>query len=242
MSTEYDRHLAAIGGLSDPSKMPCYSYSIPAYRCRLGAKLRKLNGTVCHDCYAEKGCYVFASTRAAMARRLAIVDAMLADPAARAAWIGSFAYVLNTLRTRTDRMIRRTGKPGARDGRYFRWHDSGDLQSVEHLHSIVSVVDATPTVEHWLPTREVGDILAYLRAGYTFPSNLTVRVSLARVGDAVPPSLESLARVPRVSLSGVHADAPTVGFAACHAPAQAGECRDCRACWTPSVRVSYHLH
>src|SRR5262245_62757253 len=78
--SRYDVALEAIGGLSDPSKMPCLSYSTPADACHLGSLLRKLPGTTCHDCYAMKGCYIFKSTREAMARRLAIVRHMLESP------------------------------------------------------------------------------------------------------------------------------------------------------------------
>ena len=47
------------GSLSKPSKMPGWSIGLPARECKTGAKLQKVPGSVCYDCYAMKGCYVF---------------------------------------------------------------------------------------------------------------------------------------------------------------------------------------
>src|SRR2546427_672055 len=41
------------GGLSKPSKMPEYGYSIPANRCQVGGRLQEIRGSVCHRCYAR---------------------------------------------------------------------------------------------------------------------------------------------------------------------------------------------
>ena len=52
--------LKIIGGsLSKPSKMPGWSIGLPAKECKTGGKLQKVQGSVCYDCYALKGCYVF---------------------------------------------------------------------------------------------------------------------------------------------------------------------------------------
>ena len=40
------------GGLSSPSKMPGYSYNLPAIHCKTGSKLAQIPGTTCHGCYA----------------------------------------------------------------------------------------------------------------------------------------------------------------------------------------------
>jgi hypothetical protein len=42
------------GTLSKPSKMPGWAYGIPAKECKVGSKLAKIPGTVCHGCYALK--------------------------------------------------------------------------------------------------------------------------------------------------------------------------------------------
>ena len=52
--------LKIIGGsLSKPSKMPGWSIGLPAKECKTGGKLQAVPGSVCYDCYALKGCYVF---------------------------------------------------------------------------------------------------------------------------------------------------------------------------------------
>ena len=48
------------GGLGYPSKMPGTSYGISAHDCITGAKLAKVEGSVCHGCYALKGNYGYA--------------------------------------------------------------------------------------------------------------------------------------------------------------------------------------
>ena len=52
--------LKITGSLSKPSKMPGWAYSLPAKECKTGGKLQEaVPGSVCYDCYALKGCYVF---------------------------------------------------------------------------------------------------------------------------------------------------------------------------------------
>ena len=58
-----------IGGLSSPSKMPSYGWSISARRCNTGSKLAKKEGTVCYNCYALKGRYMFNNVQGALERR-----------------------------------------------------------------------------------------------------------------------------------------------------------------------------
>ena len=42
------------GSLTRTSKMPGLSYSLPAWECKTGSKLRKIKGSVCASCYALK--------------------------------------------------------------------------------------------------------------------------------------------------------------------------------------------
>jgi hypothetical protein len=37
--------------------------------------------------------------------------------------------------------------------RYFRWFDSGDVYSIDLAEKILAVMQATPWVKHWIPTR-----------------------------------------------------------------------------------------
>jgi hypothetical protein len=149
------------GGLSSPSKMPCHGWSISAKICRTGGKLRKVKGSVCSNCYALKGRYVFSNVENAMEWRL---DALKRDPVAWAA-----AMVLS---------IRKTGN------NYFRWHDSGDLLGRLHFYAIVQIALHLPDVKFWLPTREK----EFAQGHYA--SNLVVRVSAPMIGKATTSSRE----------------------------------------------------
>ena len=75
------------GGLSKPSKMPGYAYNIPATRCKVGAKLVKVPGSVCHGCYALKGRYRFRNVKEALERRY---QAAMNNPN----WIHGMVYLI----------------------------------------------------------------------------------------------------------------------------------------------------
>ena len=195
-----------VGGLSNPSKMPCKSYGLPAQACKVGGKLRKVTGSTCEHCYAyDRGMYVMPVVKQAQARRLESIK--------RADWVESMTTAINKTK-------------------YFRWHDSGDLQSASHFDKIVQVARNTPATIHWLPTREAQIVANY--AG-KIPSNLIVRVSAAMIDGARPKRF--------THTSTVHDKTIPLNSHICPAPLQNNECRDCRACWDPAIKnVSYHNH
>jgi hypothetical protein len=61
--------------------------------------------------------------------------------------------------------------------KWFRWHDAGDLQSVDHMNKIIEVCKLTPDTKHWLPTQE----RQYLPKPEDVPENLIIRLSAAKV-------------------------------------------------------------
>jgi hypothetical protein len=126
---------------------------------------------------------------------------------------------------------------------YFRFHDSGDLQSVEHLKKIMEVAWRLPKIRFWLPTRELGILKAWSRevkphdAKWAYehvPPNLLIRLSSTMVDDK-----------PRGTwtwTSTVHGQAKAYGRT-CPAPRQDNNCGSCRNCWSAKVvNVSYHKH
>ena len=135
------------GGLSAPGKMPEGSYNLPATACQTGQLLAKVKGTPCSGCYALKGRYRFPNVKDALDRRLK----SLTHPR----WVEAMAVLIK-------------GK------KHFRWHDSGDIQSVDHLKKIFEVCLKTPATLHWLPTQE----RKYLPLG-SYPKNLVIRLSNA---------------------------------------------------------------
>jgi hypothetical protein len=203
------------GGLSRPSKMPGFAYSISARRCILGSILAKKAGSVCSSCYALKGRYVFPNVVQAMERRFQAMS----DPN----WI---QYMTELIRLKYRKY---KGKD-----RVFRWHDSGDLQSPEHLDKIVQIAKNLPDIKFWLPTRERKIIASWiLLHPEGLPPNLVVRVSMQMVGQS------ALGGPQYFTQSTVGAD---TGYL-CPAPKQGNTCGDCRACWDKSVpSVDYCKH
>lgn len=202
------------GGLTQTTKMPCKSYSLPTIACKTGFRMRAIAGSICADCYAEKGNYrKYANgiEPAQHARLESINDELWVD--AMVVSIGADAY--------------------------FRWHDSGDIQDIEHLEKIAEVAKRTPNCMHWLPTREYGIVSAFT-AQYDIPPNLIIRLSAMFTDKpvVVPASLKGIAGI---AVSNVHSK--TAIGTACNAPAQNGECRTCRACWNRDVAaISYSIH
>lgn len=195
-----------VGGLSAPSKMPCHSFSISAFRCITGSKLRKLANSVCSKCYALKGRYVFPNVQAALDRRLSVLARALADTEFRGKFIAAMAFLINR-------------------SPWFRWHDSGDLQSAAHFALICDIARATPNTLHWLPTKEPrfakGDI----------PGNLIVRVSAPMIDQPAPNQSHTSTVVSDKSK------------ATCRAFERQGKCGPCRMCWDPAVKnVAYYQH
>ncbi len=195
-----------VGGLSDPSKIPSKSYGLPAQACKVGGQLRNVKGSTCENCYAyDRGMYVMPVVKKAQARRL--------EKITREDWAPSMARAINK-------------------DKYFRWHDSGDIQNLEHFAKIVEVARATPNCLHWLPTREAQIIASY---DGDLPDNLIVRVSAAMVDGPRPKRFRNT--------STVHARTIPTNSHICPAPKQDNKCQDCRACWDKDVaNISYHQH
>ena len=198
---------AAGGGLAVPSKMPCYSFGISADECKTGSKLAQIEGSICSTCYAQKGAYKWTPTKNAHERRLSLINT--------SGWVDNMVSAIN-------------------NADYFRWFDSGDLQSDEMLADIVRVAIATPETKHWLPTHEIFIVSRYLRKHGKFPSNLIVRVSAAMV-DGEPSKRFELT-------STVHKLDKPIGRE-CPSSRQGNKCADCRACWNPRIKnISYKYH
>ena len=189
------------GGLSAPNKMPGPSINLPAWNCITGLKLQAVKNSVCAGCYAMKGRYRFPNVREAMDRRLAA----LTDPR----WVDAMVTLVN-------------GQP------WFRWHDSGDIQSPDHLKNIFEVCNRTPETRHWMPTREVKFLK--LMDPDVVPKNLIIRISSHMI-DQGP--VKHWPWTSTVVTSGK----------TCPAAEQGNKCKECRACWDRSVKnVAYGKH
>lgn len=207
---------AICGTLSNPSKMPGFGYGLPASLCNVGARLAKIAGSVCSKCYALKGNYLYTNVQKSLTFR--------AESIMHPLWVDAMVFLI----------LKKTEKIGCNE---FRWHDSGDLQSLLHLEQIVEVCYLTPNIIHWLPTREVALIRQYLRTYGPFPANLCVRVSSPMVDDEPISGFPNTSTVVSKSAAGNYK-----GFI-CPAPKQGNKCGDCRACWNKKVpNVAYMQH
>ncbi len=188
------------GGLSAPGKMPEGSYNLPAGACQTGAILRDVPDTPCHGCYAFKGRYNFSNVKNALRRRLA----SLTHPQ----WVEGMTTLVKKIK-------------------HFRWHDSGDIQSVDHLKKIFEVCNNTPGTMHWLPTQE----RKYLPLqGSSYPDNLTIRLSNSK-NNTKPGN------------AWTHWSTVVDEGGDCPASKQGNVCGDCRRCWDKNVKhVTYPKH
>lgn len=199
--------------LSITSKMPCDSYSLPIANCNVGSKLAKVKGSICSKCYASKGSYVWKPTKNAMQKRLNSIK----DPL----WV--------------DAMIKLIGNKTP----YFRWHDSGDIQDLDHFNKICQIAKAMPNTQFWIPTREVGIIKEYAQNNI-IPTNLIVRLSAMFIDKEViiPKSLQG---IKNIVTSNVHTIKP-IGTE-CKAYQNKNECGSCRDCWNTDIKsISYKAH
>ena len=189
------------GSMTRTSKMPGLSYSLPAWECKTGSKLRKVKGSVCASCYALKGNYTrYKAIKAAQYVRL--------DSLKHPLW--------------TAAMVAQVKRQ-----KYFRWHDAGDVQDLDHLNKIFEVCRLTPNTNHWMPTREAW-VKAHLPRS---PKNLVIRFSPPMINQRAPESWPHSSMV------------IDKGYHTCPAPSQGGQCGDCRQCWDPKVKVvSYGKH
>ena len=215
------------GSLSKPSKMPGFAYGLPAKECKTGSKLRKVKGSTCEKCYAMKNCYAFKTTQAAQYKRL--------DSLKNKDWVMSMAIQI-----------------GNKKEKFFRWHDSGDVQNLKHLAKIFEVAKRTPDIKHWLPTREAWVLKYQDRA----PENLVIRFSMAMVNQEAAGSWHNTSTVVTDSTVDNCAAFRTDKTGKVHSLSvykkltklakkelDFGHCGNCRKCWDKTIdNVAYLAH
>ena len=125
-------------------------------------------------------------------------------------WVDAMAHLINSK------------KPDV-----FRWHDSGDVQDLDHLMKIFEVCELTPSKRHWLPTREAW-IKKHLDSK---PTNLVIRFSAPMVNQRAHASWPNSSSV----VTGEDFNCPS--------SKQGNQCLDCRKCWDPEIKnISYKAH
>lgn len=218
ISTKKDA-LEIVGSLSEPSKMPGYGWSISAHNCARGSMLAKKPGTICSNCYALKGRYVFPNVKNAHDIRKSNLDNPL--------WVEAMIFLL-------------------KNESYFRWFDSGDIQSVAHLEKIVEVCQNTPNCKHWLPTREIRTVILFLDKGGIIPDNLALRISADKIGELPLAQIKGcLISTSSYKNASVEWNANTAHNCPVDANKNIKTCdqANCKACWNKNVyHINYEVH
>lgn len=227
-----DLAMQIIVSLSKPLKLPCPAYSIPANMCITGQKLAKVKGSICEGCYCLKKRGGFYNKRPVVISALERRAEAIHNPK----WAQAMAFVIN------DKQMP-----------FFRWHDSGDLQSVEHMEKIAQICKLTPKTKHWLPTREYGIMETFWIKNGCVPiskliPNLSVRLSATMINGQPP--MELAAKL-GCQCSGVADNSYTCPSHLYQIQDRHGEnkvitsdnCGPCRSCWSQDVMcIIYRKH
>lgn len=200
-------------------KMPGSTYAVTTDHCNVGAKLALIEGSTCHKCYAI-----------AIEKRY---------PSAHQGWTNNYLRATRLINENPSQWSRAMAfqimKAYEKTGEAFhRWFDGGDVASLAMLEAIAMTCDLTPSIRHWLPTREAAIVKAFLRKR-DLPSNLVIRVSSTMIDD------KPIAG--HAHTSTVHSKGQSHVGEACDARHRGNQCGPCRACWDPTIpSISYPLH
>ena len=210
------------------SKMNVPSYGVHTNNCNVGTGLNNNPKSICHhsNCYAKNGTFRFRSVRLKMLSNMEFLNSP--------DFVDTLTYEIKKTRCA-----------------YFRWFDSGDINSFEQGVKVSTVCMNTPDVKHWIPTKETKHFRnaeKYMRTVLNYDyHNAVVRYS-AHLIDAAPSKLEGIVNTSTVY---THIDSPGLTRGAndyiCRVydlDEDTGErgksCGTCDACWNPSVsNISY---
>lgn len=198
--------------LSKASKMPCRSWSLQALEtCPASVKSDGTLVDACKGCYATTGNYNFPNVKAPRLHNR--------DDWKREEWVEDMVAELD-------------------NDRYFRWFDSGDLYDIRLARKVLEVMQRTPWVKHWLPTRmyKFTKFVSVLDQMEALP-NVVVRKSSDSVhGETVEGKTTS-------TIIPVDDSVQYASFTICKAYERDGKCGSCRACWSKEESViAYPAH
>ena len=157
----------------------------------------------CKGCYATTGTYRFANVKA--------LREFNREDWKRDAWVSDMVQALQ-------------------NDRYFRWFDSGDMYDLRLAAKVYEVMQKTPWVSHWLPTRmaKFPKFVGVLAKMQELP-NVMVRFSADSVDGTFVSGVHGSTIVP--------ANDNVLGVEVCQAYEQGGKCNGCRKCWDKAIPV-----
>ena len=215
--------LNGSGALSQPSKMPGHSFSLPAGPTCPASKLSIKEfgaASTCSMCYAKQGNYRFKYVQIAQQNRFAAVRSSIAENAGQAFVDGMVAEIARVTKNRADKV--------------FRIHDSGDFFNTAYVECWVRIAEALPGVRFWAPTREHlrPVMLPALRRLAALP-NVTLRPSAPEVNTPAP-EIEGLG--PGSAVYALASDVPADHHICPATNSEDHTCdgHGCRRCWMKS--------
>ena len=207
---------AITGGIGKANrKMPFFSFGLNARLCKTGSILSKNKKSPCFYCYAKRNMFnTYVVKKAHLNRHKGIKHPN---------FIQAFTYELNHLTKKQTEKL------------YFRWHDSGDLQSIKHLLKLVKISKLMKKINFWMPTSERKYIRSYLKYKVEFPLNFSERVS-SPIIDIEPKRFN-------YNTSSTFKKIKPINSKLCYSIKRGGKCGNCRACWHKNIRnIAYKMH
>jgi len=220
--------------LSTPSKMPCYSWSLPAVTTCPGAKVsmkRAGENAVCHECYATAGFYNMPSTEKAQLARFGwIIETLAHDNGAE-----FIAAMVDMIRE----SVRAAKVP------LFRGHDSGDFFAVAYVRAWIKIAQALPDVRFWFPTRSwvIPSMLDTLQEFGNLP-NVSLRPSALALDEAAPEIPGFAAGTTVIRGLPILETLPKHNACPATIPGNSHKCAEnnCTKCWDKTEPTAYVLH
>lgn len=206
--------------LTDTTKMPGYSFSLPAHSfTRGGSCIGAVYGknedgyaSICDSCYAGRGSY-------------AMYPFVKRNQLARYEWTKKAVLDFTFVPIMID-AIETTSTT------YFRWFDSGDFYSIKFLRAVEEICVALPQVKFWIPTRTwrfIPYLIELQRLNKL--SNVSVRPSAIYMEGDVP-------EIPGLSMG----TSVSKLYFNCPASKQNNQCGNCRSCWNGTSAITYKAH
>ena len=246
-------------------KMPGRHFSSSAFFCQTGSILMKKEGTPCSHCYATKGNYAYTTNISGNSRNSLAIEYYQNVVGSFDLWTFALIKLIEYHAEKTEVIKDDKGEViGIVDPLYFRFHDAGDIQSLEHLEAINNVALALPHVNMWLPTRELAYVKQFFDKNGSFAPNLVVRQSQHKNGKK-PFAFSKYPQLLTSTVSwneGTH-NCPALTqyiekwvknrktnqielkrqYGVCEGIGQDGKHNSCRNCWDSKIpNINYTLH
>lgn len=229
--TDARGRLHGVSLLSDASKMPTLSWSLPAGDSCPWAlydnDAKGITGTICGECYAQKGRYMMRPVANAQSVRFEWVRTCLKTAEGTDSFV---AFMTEAIR--------------AAGNSYFRGHDSGDFFCPAYVRAWARICRALPEVTFWFPTRTWRVLSMKTLSDATRSAWALALADLASLPNVRlrPSALFFNAPAPRIPGFAGGTTARDEGFT-CPAASQGNICGTCRTCFdSPEVEISYHRH